>query len=244
MRKDSPGDAIAGVSLIKRGDNVWHDAPWVRLINPVVGKLYTLNVTGLRLDSYLNIKPIITEVGTYDGLCAAWNGFNGTPTALWILKSGKLSDGTQYYVYKPGMATLVDRQNEISKDGELVVRTEPVKNLVGYNIKVKNTLSTRDLAVGLSIYDYDNDKWVTPDLPWFVIKDAEINKEFNIEFRNILELPAGNYHLFSTAWRYFDTKDANQVYQEVVDGNIVTYYTGGLLKEPRLDEVGKDFTLT
>ncbi len=109
------GEAIAGVSF---SNGVWHDTLWIRLTNPRVGITYSMTCTGLNLYDVKDINPTITSSGTYDGLGAAWNDYSGSPS-VWA--SGQFGDGTDYCIYRAGTGILEDRQNEISKAGELRV---------------------------------------------------------------------------------------------------------------------------
>lgn len=114
-RVGTAGEAIAGVSFT---NDTWHDLIWLRLINPVVGTTYTLNLIGLTLDDIKDVNPTITTAGAYDGRGSAWNSYSGSPT-IWT--SGTFGDGTQYVVYRAKTGLLENRQNIIDKAKELIV---------------------------------------------------------------------------------------------------------------------------
>ena len=119
-RVGSPGDAIAGVSLTRDGGVTWHDLPWIRIINPIVGKKYELTLKGLSFDDSKDVNPPITMLGTYGGVSYAWNEYD-VPWYAILWAWGKFDDGTEYQVYKAGEGKLLDRQNKIIKNGELVI---------------------------------------------------------------------------------------------------------------------------
>jgi len=114
-RVGSAGEAIAGVSFY---NDEWYDCLWVRLINPVVGTTYTLNLGGLQLNDVHDVNPNITSAGVYGGLGTAWGGYSGSPV---VWNSGTFTDGTQFYVYRAGTGILETRGNEIDKGSELNV---------------------------------------------------------------------------------------------------------------------------
>ena len=118
-RVGTPGDAIAGVSLTRNGGANWHDLIWIRLINPPIGVIHKLTLSGLRLNDSSDTKPMIWETGTYGGKGSAWNGYSGIILRLW--STGEFPNGTKYEVYRAGQGNLTDRQNTIIKNGELVV---------------------------------------------------------------------------------------------------------------------------
>jgi hypothetical protein len=114
-RVGTAGEAIAGVSFY---DDVWHDCLWIRLMNPIVGTTYQLNMTGLQLNDISDVNPNINFAGVYGGLGAAWGSFSGSPV---IWNSGVFGDGTGYVIYLAGTGVLETRGNEIDKPGELNV---------------------------------------------------------------------------------------------------------------------------
>jgi len=114
-RTGSAGEAIAGVSFYN--DEIY-DCLWVRLINPVVGTTYQLNLGGLQLNDIHDVNPNITIAGVYGGLGAAWGGYTQLGDE-W--NSGTFGDGTQYVIYRAATGVLANRGDELEKQNELTV---------------------------------------------------------------------------------------------------------------------------
>lgn len=115
-RVGAAGDAIAGISFSKDG-YTWHNAVWFRIVNADVGVTYSVTALNITLNDIKDINPIITTIGTYNGLGVGWNGYSGSPVEWGRGTIG----GKTVIIYRAGTGSLVERQNEIPKSAELIV---------------------------------------------------------------------------------------------------------------------------